>query len=140
MRLSASARPGRRRGNGLRAAGVAVLMVALGWSVAGCVTPARERARLKSGNPIERALAAKRLGAWRDARAVPGLIGLLEDDDHGVRMIAIRSLRRICGEDLGYRYYADERERAAAVERWRAALRQGELRGTAASSATASEP
>lgn len=121
----------------LRSAVAAGLTVALCWGVAGCVTPASERARLKSGNPIERALAAKRLGAWRDARAVPGLIGLLEDDDHGVRMIAISSLRRICGEDLGYRYYADERERAAAVERWRAALRQGELGGTAASSPVA---
>lgn len=120
-------RPAPRFGRRRARTWAVVLTVALACCATGCSSRAAERARLRSGNPIERAVAAKRLGAWRDEQAAPGLIGLLEDDDHGVRMIAINSLRRLFGTDLGYRYYAEERERAQAVDRWREALRRGDL-------------
>ncbi len=55
------------------------------------------------------------------------MIGLLDDPDIGVRLYAIAALRRLTGSDYGYRYYAAHAERAAAVARWQAAARAGEL-------------
>jgi hypothetical protein len=43
----------------------------------------------------------------------------LEDDSPDVRMFAIGALRRMTGKDFGYRFYAEEDERAEAVKRWR---------------------
>mgnify|MGYP003879937573 CR=1 FL=1 len=55
------------------------------------------------------------------------LIGLLDDPDIAVRLYAIAALRRLTGNDYGYRYYASDADRAAAVARWQAAARAGEL-------------
>ncbi len=63
----------------------------------------------------------------RDDAHSAALVNLLDDPDPGVRMYAILSLRRIYGDDLGYRYYAPLPERAAAIARWRSALHEGTL-------------
>jgi len=63
-----------------------------------------------------------------EVEAIHKLVDLLEDSDKGVRMYAILALRRLCGVDHGYHYYAKERDRAAAVTRWRHALRAGEVK------------
>ncbi len=62
-----------------------------------------------------------------DLVAVHKLVDLLDDHDRTVRMYAILGLRRLCGEDFGYRYYAVSAERAPAVARWRETLRAGTL-------------
>lgn len=90
---------------------------------AGCVT--NERARLHSAYPLERASAAVALAEAGDAGAVQELVNLLEDGDTGVRMYSQLALSRLTGKTYGYNYYDDELTRAAATERWRAALRNG---------------
>jgi hypothetical protein len=43
----------------------------------------------------------------------------LDDEDSAIRFAAISALKRMTGQDLGYRYYDGEYDRRAAVERWR---------------------
>lgn len=96
-------------------------------SAAGCQSSAAQRRRLSSRNPLERAQAVVRLAEMGDRGAVHPLVELLEDPDRAVRMYTILALTRLCGEDFDYKYYEPEAERAAAVRRWRAALRNGEV-------------
>lgn len=92
-----------------------------------CESDAGTRQRLGSINPLDRAQAAVRVAEQGDVGAVHRLVDLLEDPSDGVRMYAILALERLTGETYGYQYYANESQRAAAVERWRAALRAGEV-------------
>lgn len=92
----------------------------------GC-SSGRTRAELSSPSPIARARATVALAEQRDPAAVHKLVDLLEDPDQAVRMYAILALQRMTGEDFGYRYYDREAERRPAVERWRAALREGRV-------------
>ena len=85
------------------------------------------RQRLQSPIPHERGQAVVAMEGTGDPRVVPALVDTLEDPDAGVRMFAIQALIRLCGNDYGYRYYQDESRRTAAVERWRAALRENEI-------------
>ncbi len=101
------------------------LLLALALATGGCEAKYR---KFDSTNPLVRAQAAIDAGATADFDAVPRLVDLLEDRDAAVRMYAIQSLRRLCGEDFGYRHYGTEVERKAAVQRWRAAVRAGTLR------------
>jgi HEAT repeat protein len=83
--------------------------------------------RFRSGNPLDRAEAVIEATEARDLNAVHTLVDLLEDPDAAVRMLAIVALRRLTDRDYGYRFYEDDLQRAAAVARWRAALRAGEV-------------
>ena len=94
---------------------------------AGCRSGAAQRRHLSSPNPLERAKAVVQLAETGDRVAVHKLVELLEDPDRAVRMYTILALTRLCGRDYGYKYYKPEAERAAAVRRWRAALRNGEI-------------
>ncbi len=94
----------------------------------GCLTVGDYyRQRLQSPIPHERGQAVVAMEGTGDARVVPALVDTLEDPDAGVRLLAIQALVRMCGNDYGYRYYQDESRRTAAVERWRAALRNNEI-------------
>lgn len=97
------------------------------------------RKDLRSGNPLDRARAVVALAEQRDAQAIPKLVDLLDDRDPGVRLYTIQALERLTGESFGYRYFDGPADRAAAVQRWRDALRAGEvhLRGAAAADAGA---
>ncbi len=79
-----------------------------------------------SGSPYVR---ARGVTAERpdDEATVHLLTAMLEDEDPAVRMLAIRRLEQLTGETHGFEYYAPEAERAAAVERWREALRQEDV-------------
>lgn len=105
----------------LCAGGVLVVTGACGGGTAS------RAARFQSGNPLDRAQAVIEATEARDLEAVHTLVDLLEDPDPAVRMFAIVALRRLCDRDYGYRYYEDAYRRAQAVERWRTALRQGEI-------------
>lgn len=96
--------------------------------IAGCQTNAADSSGLASRSPFDRARAAVRAAESGDATAVHALVDLLEDEDAAVRMYSIRALRRLCNEDFGYRYHASAAARANAVESWRAALRDGQVR------------
>jgi hypothetical protein len=88
---------------------------------------------------LERAEATVRLAEAGDVGAVHKLVDLLDDPDRAVRMYAISALRRLCGDDLDYRYYDEPEDRAAGVERWRAALREGAAMARAPVADAASE-
>jgi HEAT repeat protein len=95
--------------------------------LAGCDPGTARRQQLNSENPLDRTEAIVQAYETRDQRAVHRLVGLLDDPSAAVRMYAIQALRRLCGVDYGYRYYASPAQREAAVERWRQALRSGEV-------------
>jgi hypothetical protein len=101
--------------------------VAASLLAVGCAAGAGPRRELASGNPLDRARGIVQVAEAQDPRALHRVVDLLEDRDEAVRMYAITALRRLCGEDLGYRFYASEAQRAAAVARWREALRNGEV-------------
>jgi hypothetical protein len=54
-----------------------------------------------------------------DRSAVPQLIKDLASDDPAVRLYANRALEQLTGKSFGYRYFADEDQRDAAVKKWR---------------------
>ena len=93
----------------------------------GCDQGATRRRQLSSENPLDRSEAIVHACDARDLRSVHKLVALLDDRSDAVRMYAIQALHRLCGADYGYRYYARAAEREAAIERWRQALRDGEI-------------
>lgn len=107
-------------------------------ALGGCESAEPTERAFLSRDAVTRAQAAvqtARDGNPDDARA-SALVSLLADRDAGVRMYAILSLRRLYGDDLGYHYYDPEPLRAAAIDRWRAALRDGTIKPVAATGAT----
>ncbi len=93
--------------------------------ISGCARPRHYRAAIQSEVPGDRILAIRSAGEARDRGAVPLLVDRLEDDDDGVRFFAILALDKITGNRLGYAYGDPPSRRAAAVERWRAYVRDG---------------
>lgn len=93
-----------------------------------CAPTTARRENLRASHPIERAEAIVATAEARDREAIHVLVERLEDEDRAVRMYAILALRDLCGEDFGYRYYASDADRAAAVSAWRQALREGRIR------------
>ena len=63
--------------------------------------------------------AIKEAVAADDLKSSIAMINDLQSDDAAVRLFAIQGLKRLTGEDFGYRYYADPRQRAPAIERWK---------------------
>lgn len=74
----------------------------------------------QSADPAIRAAAAWQAGERRVGDATRELIERLEDEDPVVRMAAHESLRKLSGEDFGYRSWAPPAEQERAVARWRA--------------------
>jgi hypothetical protein len=54
-----------------------------------------------------------------DRKTVPQLMIDLESDDPAVRFYAIDALRKLTGEDFGYRYYDDNDQRKPALAHWK---------------------
>jgi hypothetical protein len=104
--------------------GVSFVILATAGPGTGCGS---HDSRFQSIDPLQRAEAAVRAADAGQPDAVHELVSLLDDNDSAVRFYAIQSLRRLCGQDFGYRYFAPEAERAAAVRRWREALRIGDV-------------
>ncbi len=67
-----------------------------------------------------------------DREQVPALIELLDDRDPGVRLAAYSALQDLTGRDTGYRPWADEAERRAAVLAWRAWWKETHPEGVSA--------
>lgn len=118
-------RPGTRCPRLVALVGLTILAGPL--AIHGCTASDVYRTRLRSSNPLERAKAVVALAEMGDAESVHHLVDLLEDRDPAVRLFAIEALKRLVGQDYGYRYYHDETRRIAAVDRWRQALRAGEV-------------
>ena len=106
-------------------------------ALTGCTSPAPEQRAFLASDAATRAQAAVESAnhGSADASQTWALIGLLSDNDPGVRMYAILALRRLYGDDRGYRYYDGLAERLAAIERWRSAMAEGALTPPAQNSA-----
>lgn len=118
----------RRRQSALRACAPALLCPALlaVWLLGpGCA--ATSAPSLSSAYAPDRARAIVRAAERREAGAIHHLVALLEDSDAAVRMYAILALERLTGQTFEYRYYDPEPRRAAAVQRWRQAVRAGQI-------------
>lgn len=105
-----------------------LVFLAAAWvSLTACASPYAERRSLSATSPVDRARMIVRVAERRDVKAVHKIVDLLDDRDPAVRMYAILALERLCGTNRGYHYYANDTARAAAVARWREALRRGEV-------------
>jgi hypothetical protein len=60
----------------------------------------------------------------RDQKDVAQMVANLNDDDPAVRFYSIQALRRLTGDDFGYRYYENDDARAPAVTQWNQWLKQ----------------
>jgi hypothetical protein len=88
----------------------------------GCGLGPRNFRKIQHPAPLVRARALS-LGARRPgSQVVPVLVGRLNDPDPVVRLAAHEELKQRTGRDFGYVPWAEEPERQAAVDRWRAWL------------------
>ncbi|HEX4052744.1 MAG TPA: HEAT repeat domain-containing protein [Tepidisphaeraceae bacterium] len=92
------------------------ITILAGGLVSGCFSP--DPKSLTSNSAPSEIPAIKEAADKKDHRAIPRLVLDLDDKDSAVRFAAINALRRITGEDFGYRYYDNELDRRPAVMRW----------------------
>ncbi|MFI5382539.1 MAG: hypothetical protein ACHRHE_24880 [Tepidisphaerales bacterium] len=105
------------------------------WS-GGCAQPPESKRGILDENPAVKIAAMKRAGVAKDAAQSSVLVDQLADEDAAVRFYAIEALKRMTGNDLGYRYYDEREEREKAVERWRQWLRESQSATAATQPAT----
>ncbi|WP_428940530.1 hypothetical protein [Fontivita pretiosa] len=119
--MSWASRPCQRPAHGrdARDALAALLLVAV---LAGCGGIPRAQRVVTNPDPAAKIPAIKASVQTNDTSVVRQLIKDLESDDPAVRFYAIQGLERLTGQTFGYQYYADEQNRAAAVQRWKAWL------------------
>ena len=77
---------------------------------------------ISAGKPEVASAAMNKAAANKDRTAIVPLVKRLYDEDPAIRITAIRALKNITGEDMGYRSYSDQVERMTAIERWEAWL------------------
>ena len=94
-----------------------VLLAALLLALTGCTHP-REPKTVTNPNPVGKIPGDVIAVKEHDLSAVPQLITDLQSDDAAVRLYAIHALHKLTGQNLGYRYYDSDENRAAAVQRW----------------------
>jgi HEAT repeat protein len=94
--------------------GIMVLAVTL---VGGCFSP--DPPSLQSNSAATAVPAIKAAANQNDRSAIPRLIQDLDDHDSAIRFAAISALKRMTGQDLGYKYYQAEWDRRPAVQHWR---------------------
>ena len=98
---------------------IGIAILAVGSTVAlvgGCFSP--DPKSLTSDSPPSAIPAIKDAADQNDRKAIPRLVQDLSDQDSAIRFAAITALRRMTGEDFGYRYYESESERGPAITRW----------------------
>jgi len=100
----------------------AAMLLGLAASLAGCGGIPRAQRVVTNPDPTAKIPAIKASVQTNDTAVVRQLIKDLESDDPAVRFYAIGGLQRLTGQTFGYQYYADEQNRAAAVQRWKAWL------------------
>ncbi len=76
-------------------------------------------AALQAEDPAVRIQAIHRAGQTQNTSSLPYLVDRLSDSQSDVRFFAIAALKRITGEDMGWKYYDPPEKRVEAVARWR---------------------
>jgi hypothetical protein len=84
----------------------------------GCFAP--EPPSIHSQDPQRLIPAIEIAVKQHDQSVVPLLVDDLSSDDAAVRLYSINGLRRLTGEDFGYRAYDDDEARRPAVAKWQA--------------------
>ena len=98
---------------------IGIVILAVGSTavlVGGCFSP--DPKSLTSDSPPSAIPAIKEAADNNDRKAIPRLVQDLDSEDSAIRFAAIGALRRMTGEDFGYRYYDDEFDRQPAIKRW----------------------
>jgi hypothetical protein len=93
-------------------------LLALPLLVAGCAAP-RPPLVVTDPDPSVKIPAIQKAVTERDMSALPQLVKDLENDDPAVRLYANHALEVLTGQRLGFRYFDDDDQRAAAVARWK---------------------
>jgi HEAT repeat protein len=97
-------------------------------SVSGCrsgmMAIQADRSEIQSADPAIRVRAIIHATRAKDMGAVPLIVDRLEDDDEAVRFVAIKSLKELTENDLGYCEGDPPYVRAQAVDRWRKWLKE----------------
>lgn len=101
---------------------ILLILAALAFA-AGCTEPTGPKT-VYNPNPSIKIPAIKQAVADHDLSAAPELVKNLDSDDPAVRFYAIQGLRRLTGEDFGYRYYDERDQRRPAVLKWRNWLKE----------------
>lgn len=94
----------------------------VGLSAAGCTAPHGPRA-VTNPDPVQKIPAIQDAVRRHDLSVTPQLVKDLDNEDPAIRFYAFEALRKLSGQDFGYRYYDDTDERRPAVDRWRAWLK-----------------
>ena len=81
--------------------------------------PGPPRRPLQDRDPVFVIPAIKTASQDNDRQDVPRLIDLLASDDAAIRAFADEGLRRMAGQDFGFRFWADPAQRREAVGRWK---------------------
>lgn len=97
---------------------VFVIIVGIALLAGGC-RAAKPDPDVRHPDPSVKIPAMKTAVRQQDRAAIAQLIEDLDSDDPAVRLYAIGALRRMTGEDHGYRYWDDSMGRAPAIARWR---------------------
>lgn len=71
-----------------------------------------------SSDPIQRVHALADAIETADHASIPDLIGMLDSQDPAVRMLAIRGLERLTGDNRGYAWDDPVSQRNQAISRW----------------------
>jgi len=111
-----------------------VFILAVLCLLAGCSGGYRDR--IQSADPASRVRAIIRAAEMSDQAAVPLIVDRLEDEDEAVRAMAIMALKKLTGQDLGYRAFDPLRQRTESAQRWRQWLKGGKIERPATRSAT----
>lgn len=94
------------------------VFIVLSVLAAGCAGPSIQPG-FESVDPQERTAALLDAARAGDQSATPELIVMLESSDPAERMLADGALRRLTGQDFGYRHFDPEWKRAEAADAWR---------------------
>ena len=97
--------------------GSLLILVCAALAVAGCARPTGKG--IADEDASFKIPAIKSAVQKKDRSAAPQLVNDLSSTDPAVRFYAIGALKRLTGEDYGYRYYDDAADRGPAVARWR---------------------
>lgn len=84
----------------------------------GCAAP-RPPLVVTDPDPSVKIPAIQKAVREHDMSVLPQLIKDLENDDPAVRFYANYGLEVLTGQRLGFRYYDDDNQRAAAIARWK---------------------